>query len=79
MIEYPHRKLLRAGMGQIHFQPLGIQGCLVHTYQTNGGEMIVKAAQIPEGEVAFFGQLLIVFIAAVGTFYQVAVLAQIRF
>ena len=40
---------LRGLVGQILMQPLGVQAGFVHAHQADGGEVIVKRAQIPAG------------------------------
>ena len=49
MVEDADGEILRLLVGQILPQPRGVQTGLVHAHQTDGGEVVVEAAQIPLG------------------------------
>ena len=49
MIQYLFCKFLGSGIRHICADPAGIQSCLVHAHQPDGGKMIVEASQIPAG------------------------------
>ena len=49
MIQHIFRELLGARIGHIAAQPSGVQTRFVHADQADGGEMVVKASQIPFG------------------------------
>ena len=49
VVQHVLGELLGLGMGQILPQPVGVQAHLVHADETDGGEVVVKGAQIPLG------------------------------
>ena len=49
MLQHPDGKVLRLLVGEILAKPIGVQPRLVHAHKANGGEVIVKAAEIALG------------------------------
>ena len=49
VVEDADGEVLRLLVGQILPEPRGVQTGLVHAHQTDGGEVVVEAAQIPLG------------------------------
>ena len=49
MLEHPHGKILRFLVGQILAEPVGVRPRFIHAHKADGGEMVIKAAEIAFG------------------------------